>query len=181
MRIIIRYIESKSVQQSVFDGNVATIGRGTDQVIQIADRRLPLAHSKLSLTSGKLTLAANGEHRFTVNDSITKRSALTPGDEVDISGHALRVKEGEDGAEFVIEVEPSTEQVESLKGRFTTSLSEAAIPGRSLSWVLFAAIFLIGLGIPGAGFFMGGGTLEGLRSSPLPLPDDGIWLTGELH
>jgi predicted CXXCH cytochrome family protein len=179
VRIIIRYIESTNVQQSVFDGNVATIGRGTDQVIQIADRRLPLAHSKLTSSGGKLTLAANGEHRFTVNDTITKRSNLAVGDEIDISGHAIRVKAGEDGAEFVLEVETSSEQVESLKGRFTTSLPEAAIPGRSVSWSLFAVIFLIGLGIPGAGFFMGGGTLESLRSSPLP--DDGVWLTGELH
>ena len=31
MRILVRYIESKSVQQSSFDGNEATIGRGTDQ------------------------------------------------------------------------------------------------------------------------------------------------------
>ncbi len=179
MRIIVRYIESKSVQQSSFDGNEATIGRGTDQVIQIPDRRLPLAHSKLTISAGKLTLTAMGEHRFSVNDLITKRSALLAGDEIDISGHTLRVKPGEDGAEFVIEVELHAEQVESLRDRFTTRLSEAGIPERGIAWVLFVAIFLIGLGIPAAGFFMGSGTLEVMRNSPLP--DDGIWLTGKLH
>lgn len=179
MRIIVRYIESKSVQQSSFDGNVATIGRGTDQVIQIADRRLPLAHSKLTVSAGKLTLTANGEHRFTVNDTITKRSTLLAGDEIDISGHTLRVKPGEDGAEFVVEVELSAEQVESLRGRFTTRLSEAGIPERGIAWVLFVAIFLIGLAIPGVGFLMGGETNQMVRNSPLP--DDGVWLTGELH
>lgn len=179
MRIIVRYIESNSVQQSNFDGNVATIGRGTDQVIQIADKRLPLAHSKLSITGGNLSLTADGEHRFTVNDQITKRSNLVEGDEVDISGHAIRVKAGEDGAEFVIEVERSTEQVESLRDRFTTRLSETGIKERGISWTLFMVVFLIGLGIPGVGFIMGAGTMEGLRNSPLP--DDTVWLTGELH
>ena len=101
MRIIVRYIESKSVQQSTFDGSVATIGRGTDQVIQIADRRLPLAHSKLSVASGKLSLSASGEHRFSVNDQLSKKSVLNAGDEVDISGHTLRVLPGEGDAEFV--------------------------------------------------------------------------------
>ena len=179
MRIIVRYIESKSVQQSTFDGSVATIGRGTDQVIQIADRRLPLAHSKLSVASGKLSLSANGEHRFSVNDQLSKKSVLNAGDEVDISGHTLRVLPGEGDAEFVVEVELSSEQVESLRDRFTTRLKHVGLPERGISWVLFVLIISVGLGIPGVGFYMGGDTMEGLRDGPLP--DDGVWLTGKLH
>lgn len=179
MRLIVRYIESKSAQQSSFEGNVATIGRGTDQVIQIADRRLPLAHSQLSVTSGKLTLSANGEHRFSVNDELTKRAVLLAGDEVDISGHRLRVLPGVDGAEYVIEVELSSEQVESLRDRFTTRLWQIGLPERGFAWALFLSIFAIGLLIPASGFFMGKDALETLRKSPLP--DDGVWLTGELH
>ena len=179
MRLIVRYIESKSVQQSSFDGSVATIGRGTDQVIQIADRRLPLAHSTLSLSSGQLTLTANGEHRFTVNDQLSKRSVLVVGDEIDISGHQLRILPGEDDAEFILEVERSSEQVESLQDRFTTRILEVGLPERGIAWALFLSIFAIGLLIPASGFFMGKDTLDVLRSSPLP--DDGIWLTGSLH
>lgn len=180
MRIIIRYIESKTVQQTSFDGETATIGRGTDQVIQIADRRLPLAHSKLTFAGGKLTLAANGEHRFLLNnDQSTKRSNLSVGDEVDISGHSIRIKEGEDDAEFVVEVEPSTEQVESLRDRFQTRIKETGVPERRYSWALFVAILMLGLIIPTLGFMMGEGTIQTLRSSPLP--DDGQWLTGKLH
>ena len=179
MRLIVRFIESKSVQQSSFDGNVATIGRGTDQVIQIADRRLPLEHSKLSVNSGKLTLSANGEHRFSVNDLLTKRAVLLAGDIVDISGHTLKVLPGEEGAEYVIEVEFSTEQVEPLRDRFTTRLWEVGLPERRFAWALFMVILLIGLLIPGAGFLMGKDALDSLRASPLP--DDGVWLTGGLH
>jgi len=179
VRLIVRYIESKSAQQSTFEGNVATIGRGTDQVIQIADRRLPLAHSQLSVSSGKLTLSANGEHRFSVNGELTKRAVLQVGDEVDISGHQLRVSPGVDDAEYVIEVELSSEQVEPLRNRFTTRLFEVGLPERGFAWALFLSIFAIGLIIPASGFFMGKEAQEILRQSPLP--DDGIWLTGELH
>ena len=63
MRLLIKYIESrgagKEVSQFSFDGDVATIGRGTDQTIQISDRRLPLSHSRLTLAGGKLTLASH--------------------------------------------------------------------------------------------------------------------------
>lgn len=179
MRLTLRYIESKSVQQSSFDGNVASIGRGTDQVIQIADRRLPLAHSKLSVTSGKLTLTALGEHRFSVNDLLTKKAVLEPGDIVDISGHTIKVLAGEGDVEYVIEVELSSEEVESLRDRFTTRLSNVGLPERRFAWALFLVIFSIGLLVPGAGFFMGKDTLDTLRASPLP--DDGVWLTGSLH
>jgi predicted CXXCH cytochrome family protein len=179
VRLIVRYIESKSVQQSIFDGSVATIGRGTDQVIQIADRRLPLAHSVLSVNAGKLTLSASGEHRFSVNGLLSKRSLLVAGDEVDISGHQLRILPGETDAEYVVEVERSTEQVEPLQNRFTTRIAEVGLPERGIAWALFLVIFAIGLIIPAAGFFMGKDTLEILRSSPLP--DDGVWLTGDLH
>ena len=45
MRLLIKYIESRGIgketHQSTYEGDVATIGRGTDQTIQIADRRLP--------------------------------------------------------------------------------------------------------------------------------------------
>ncbi|MFT5563111.1 MAG: putative CXXCH cytochrome family protein [Candidatus Azotimanducaceae bacterium] len=179
MRLIVRYIVSKTVQQSIFDGSAASIGRGTDQVIQIADRRLPLAHSTLSVNAGKLMLSANGEHRFTVNDLLTKRTVLLAGDEVDISGHQLRILAGEGDADYVIEVERSSEKVESLQNRFTTRIMEVGVPERRIAWALFLSIFAIGLLIPASGFFMGQSTLEMLRSSPLP--DDGIWLTGSLH
>ncbi|MFT4677768.1 MAG: hypothetical protein ACJAX5_003028 [Patiriisocius sp.] len=179
MRLIVRYIESKTAQQSSFEGNVATIGRGTDQVIQIADRRLPLEHSQLSVSSGKLTLSANGAHRFAVNDELTKRAVLEPGDEVDISGHQLRVLAGVDDADYVIEVELSSEKVEPLRNRFTTRLFEIGIPERGFAWALFLSILTIGLLIPASGFFMGKDALETFRQSPLP--DDGLWLTGELH
>jgi predicted CXXCH cytochrome family protein len=179
VRLIVRYIESKSVQQSTFDGSVASIGRGTDQVIQIADRRLPLAHSSLSVSSGKLTLAALGEHRFSVNDLLTKKSVLEPGDIVDISGHTMKVLAGDDSADFIIEVELSLEQVEPLRDRFTTRLWQVGVPERGIAWVLFVSILVIGLLLPAAGFFMGKDTLDTLRESPLP--DDGIWLTGSLH
>ena len=179
MRIIVRYVDSKGVQESTFEGNIATIGRGTDQVIQISDRRLPLAHSKLSITSGKLSLSATGEYRFSVNDVLTKRAVLLAGDVVSISGHTIKVLPGENDADYVIEVSVEADTAEPLRDRFTTRLWQIGMPERSFAWLLFLSIITIGLVIPVSGFFLGNDALQSLRESPLP--DDGIWLTGELH
>jgi len=77
VRLLIKQIElrgsGKEIQQSSFEGESATIGRGTNQTIQIADRRLPLNHSRLTISNGKLSLVASGEYRFTVNDQSSRR------------------------------------------------------------------------------------------------------------
>ena len=176
MRLLIRYIESRGTNQHVFDGKSATIGRGTNQDIQISDSRLPLNHSSISVSSGKLVIAAQGSNRLTVNDQPSKRAELVPGDVVSILGHNLQVLEGEDGTEYVIQIEVEAEKLEALRDRFTTRIKELGVPERKVSWVLFIAIIAIGLVIPAAGLFVG---MDTLRESPLP--DDSIWLSGELH
>ena len=176
MRLLIRKIEARNVQQSIFDGNAATIGRGTNQDIQIFDKRLPLNHSTLSVAGGKLIISAASGYKVLVNGQQSTRAELVPGDVVDIFGHNLEILAGEDTAEFVVQLQVKTEQVEEFRNRFTTRLYELGVPERKLSWFLFLVIAAIGLVIPAAGFFVG---MDTLRDSPLP--DDGIWLSGELH
>lgn len=180
MRLLIRYTESRGVGQenwqSLYDGEIAFIGRGTDQTIALPGRRVPLEHSKLTLKGGELRLAAVGDHRFTVNDKVSKNSGLVPGDRVSIVGHTLHVLPGEEGADYVIEVDQGSGDVEPLRDRFTTRLWQLTIPERSVSWILFLGILAVGLIIPATGLITG---MEPLRQSPLP--DDSIWLAGELH
>jgi predicted CXXCH cytochrome family protein len=181
VRLLIKYIESrgigKEIHQSAYDGDVATIGRGTDQTIQISDRRLPLSHSRLSLSAGKLSLAATGDYRFSVNGESSRRSPLVPGDKVNISGHSLSVLEGEADFDFVLEVELVKETVEKLRDRFQTRLRDVKVPERSIAWALFLVILIGALLIPVAGLYSH--QMETLRE--LPLPDDGQWISGELH
>ena len=183
MRLLIKYIEprgnGKQIHQSVFEGDVATIGRGTDQTIQIPDRRLPLAHSKLTLVDGGLSLASQGDLRFSVNNEASRRAQLKVGDEVLIVGHKFRVctPESSDEEDFVLEVEIVNESVEKLRDRFQTRLREVKLPERLMAWTLFLVILMGTLLIPVVGLYTD--EMPALRS--LPLPDDGLWLTGELH
>jgi predicted CXXCH cytochrome family protein len=181
VRLLIKYIESRGIgketHQSTYEGDVATIGRGTDQTIQIADRRLPLSHSRLTVAAGKLSLAATGDYRFAVNGESSRRAPLAVGDKVNISGHSLKVCEGEAGVDYVLEVELVAETVEKLRDRFHTRLRDVSLPTRGLAWVLFLVTLVGTLLIPVAGLYSD--QMATLRE--LPLPDDGQWISGELH
>ena len=181
MRLLIKYIESrgagKEVSQFSFDGDIATIGRGTDQTIQISDRRLPLSHSRLTLAGGKLTLASSGDYRFAVNGESSRRAQLQAGDQVEISGHSIKVKADDGELDFVLEVEVASETVAKLRDRFQTRLRDVNVPERAIAWTLFLVILVGTLAIPMAGFYLD--EREELRESMLP--DDGQWLSGELH
>ena len=181
MRLLIKQIElrgsGKEIQQSSFEGESATIGRGTNQTIQIADRRLPLNHSRLTISNGKLSLVASGEYRFTVNDQSSRRAQLQVGDKVMIAGHQLNILAGDGKHDFVLEVGLNPESTEKLRDRFQTRLRDVKVPERAIAWSLFLAIFLAALVIPMAAFYMD--EREALRNSVLP--DDGQWLSGELH
>ena len=180
MQLTVRYIQSKGttreINEVVFNGDRATIGRGSDQTIQVQDRRVPLAHSMLILSENRLELKAERGQSFTHNNQSSRQKELVPGDLVDILGHELRVLPSEEGAGFLIEMEIKISDVEPLRNRFTTGLKQLRFPVRALSWGMFWLILSVGVLIPSVGFFVG---MDVLRDSPLP--DDSQWLTGELH
>ncbi|HCC43685.1 MAG TPA: hypothetical protein DEQ32_04775 [Gammaproteobacteria bacterium] len=178
MKHSVRLIETKGSKREIRKLSVAsdrlTLGRGTDQSIQIADKRLPLAHSTLILKDESVEIRGNSSVTFTVNGQASRRAQLVPGDIAEIAGHTLEVL-AEDGT-LVLQIEIGDTQFEPLRDRFTTRLRELDIKTRSLSWALFLVILAAGAIIPSAGFFVG---METLREAPLP--DDGIWLSGDLH
>ncbi|MCB1647551.1 MAG: hypothetical protein KDI36_18960, partial [Pseudomonadales bacterium] len=179
MRLQLKFIESRGVGQEIslatFDGQTASIGRGTDQTIQIPDRRLPLNHSKLTLSGGKLNIAS--DYRFSVNDESARRAVLEVDDVIGISGHEIRVLAGTGEYDYVLEITLEAEQVEKLRDRFQTRLRETGIPERGLSWALFLTILIATLVIPMFGVFS---DMSSLKATP-GMPDDGLWLSGELH
>ena len=160
----------------MFDGDRATIGRGTDQTIQIPDRRTPLAHSWLQVRGKKLELKTGSSQSFTINNQISRRVELNPGDVVDILGHEFRVLPVEGDSEYLIEVEIKVSAVDPLRDRFKTRLSQLNFPVRSLSWVLFWLIVSVSILIPSFGFLAG---MDFMRAAPVP--DDRQWLAGKLH
>ena len=178
MKHSIRIVETKGSKREVRFLGVSsqrlTLGRGTDQNIQIPDRRVPLEHSILTLKENHVEIKANDRITFTVKDNVYSRAELHPGDVADIAGHKIRVIL-EDNT-LVIEIELGEAQAEALRERFTTRLHQLNVRTRSISWALFLLVLAVGMIIPTAGFFIGMYTLR-----EAPLPDDGIWLSGQLH
>jgi hypothetical protein len=177
VRLLIRYTQARDKTLHEFDGSVVTIGRATDQTIQIADNSLPLSHSKLSGSGEELILTASGGQSFVVNGQIAKKQSLVDGDVVEISGHKLKILAGENDFPHLIEVELDSDQITELKNRFATGLKEINAPQRRFTWVLFLLLLGIGLLIPVIGLLVG---IDKAREIPL-VPDDSVWLTGELH
>lgn len=180
MKLIIRYIEAKGVgiesHEIPFTGDRATIGRGTDQSIQIPDKRIPLAHSTLQAVGEKLVLKARSGCSFTLNDHISKSAELSDGDVIDILGHQIKVLAAAGDSDHLLEVDIEESIAEPLRERYTTRLRELYFPQRRLAWFMFVSIITIGILIPSTGFFVG---MNVLRDSLLP--DDSQWLAGELH
>ena len=177
MRLLIRYMQSRDKAQHEFDGSVVTIGRGTDQTIQIADTSLPLTHSQLSGSGRELILTADSGQSFDVNGQNVKKKSLNEGDVVTISGHKLKILAGENGCDHIIEVELDSDKITELKDRFATGLKQANGPQRKFTWALFLILLGIGLIIPVIGLNVG---IDKVREIPL-MPDDSVWLTGALH
>ncbi len=180
MKLIIRFVENtgsgKQTHDTVFEGTRATIGRGTDQSIQIMDNRIPLAHSVLIINGNKLLLKAQSGYNFTVNDRVARSSELQDDDVVDFLGHHLVIRAGTDSNERIVEVSIENSQLDPLRDRFKTRLWQLNFPIRKISWALFALILTVSVVIPSAGFLIG---MEFLRITPLP--DDSQWLAGKLH
>jgi predicted CXXCH cytochrome family protein len=177
----IRFVQTKGSGREVRDVTLtserASLGRGTDQTIQIPDKRVPLKHSTLTFKNGMVSMKTSGSSTFSVNDSVVKQSDLKPGDIIDVVGHEMRILLEDDGETLALEIELHGAEVEPLRDRFTTRLRQLDIPMRTFSWVLFTIVILVGIIIPSTGIFIG---MKPLRDS-LIIPDDGIWLAGGLH
>ena len=90
MKHSIRLVETRGSKREVRKLGIVserlTLGRGTDQNIQIPDRRVPLEHSTLTLKDNLVDIKAKGAITFTVNDHASRRAELHPGDVADIAG-----------------------------------------------------------------------------------------------
>lgn len=185
MRILIREIKRSAGDtyehaDSTFDGDVLTIGRATDQGLQLHDRQLALSHSELRLSGRHLSLRAQADEQLFVNGKRTRAARLEAGDEIDIGAYRLTVREGPAGYDYALDVEAGEvgEQEAAFGSGFRQSLDASGLSKRKLAWVLSLSVLVLFLIIPAIGLFDSDVAAE-LRE--LPLPDDGLWSSGPMH
>lgn len=189
MIYLIRNIENREggsfeYRDNEHSGDTITIGRATDQDIQLTESEIALNHAVIQLRGkGRGNIRAlSSASAVSVNDKVVRSASLNPGDTILVGESVLQVIAAPSGFDFAMTLErAATEDDEEGAppgSRYVTTLGGAGLRKRSWSWLLFLGIMAAFLAVPVSGLF--DDRLQALwRSSPL-LPDDGAWETGPL-
>ena len=110
MRFLIRFL-SKTAAGSVehtdriVDAPVITIGRATDQILHLKDRRARLQHAQIAPKNGSLHISSASMAGVTVNGRSTRDARLSAGDVIEAGANILRVIDAPEGVDFAMTFE----------------------------------------------------------------------------
>ena len=184
MRVLIRFLRAGpagAVEQKdkLYDGESVTLGRATDQVVQLKDRRVALAHAQIILRNGQPVLISRVPGGVLVNGTLQREARLRAGDVVTLGANVLRILQPPAGCElaFSFELDPDARSQGVALELPRLRLAELGFAKRRWSWGLFLGMLLLSLAIPSAGV-RSPQIQERLRASLLP--DDHWWSPGPL-
>lgn len=172
MRILTRQVtrgagDAVSVRERAFEDGFLSIGRATDQSLQVNDTRMQLQHAQVRASGGGFTLTCLPPAQATVNDEVVRSARLVPGDIVLLG--ALKIAVGEPAApgELLLTVEQVAAEPppEAEPAAPVLTLAAAGWRKRPWAWALFLATLLGGLVSPWVAGW----------------PSDGNWSSGPLH
>ncbi len=186
MRTLIRFITKNAAggtetNDRVVETDVITIGRATDQLLHLKDRRARLQHAEIKRVNGDVHITTQALAGVTVNGRSQRDARLAVGDVIEVGANILRVIEPEGGADFAITFELSPDaRVEDLASEWSRpATSLLGFSKRQLSWFAVGAVALFAFVLPMLSI-VHDGTASVMRASSL-LPDDGLWLAGPVH
>ncbi|MFQ6004994.1 MAG: FHA domain-containing protein [Woeseia sp.] len=183
MKYLIRFITKNPAggeehHDKVIEAPVITIGRATDQILHLKDKRARLQHAEIAEKSDGVHIATNALVGVTVNGRSQRDALLTVGDLIEIGANILRVIEAPPEADFAFTFELSAQaRTEDLAEDWSVT-GATALSKRKLSWYAALVVLVLTLLIPAAGL-LHSNIASVLRNSILP--DDGLWLAGPVH
>ena len=127
-----------------------TIGRATDQVLHLKDRRARLQHAVIDRKDGAVAISTSAMAGVTVNGKSQRRAKLTIGDVIEVGANIIKVIEPPDGFDFAI----SFELAEGADSEHLVSQWSSATSGiggwskRRIAWSLGAAVLVLGFIVP---------------------------------
>ena len=167
-----------------YSADTISIGRATDQDIQLTESEVALQHASIQLRGkGRGNIKAlSSTGTVSVNDKIVRSAKLQPGDKILIGESVLEVIQAPAGFDFALTLERGAAEDEDAGpapgSQYVTNLAAGGLRKRLWSWILFVGIVAVFFAVPLSGLF--NDSLQALwRSTPL-LPDDGVWETGPL-
>ena len=185
MKFLLRFITKNAAGGTQYDDKIVdapaiTIGRATDQVLHIKDRRARLQHAKIEFDGGAASVTTNALAGVIVNGRSQRDCKLAVGDVIEVGANVLRVIEPPDGIEFAISFELGSDaRGEDLAPAWSRTNLGDGLSKRKLAWIAAASVFVLALLIPASGL-LHPGIASFLRATAL-LPDDGLWLAGPVH
>ena len=141
MKYLIRFISKTPAggvehHDKVVDAPVITIGRATDQVLHLKDKRARLQHAVIEDKGDGVHISTSALAGVTVNGRSQRDARLAVGDVIEVGANILRVIDPPSDLDFAVSFELSTEassedlvQDWSAAGSGVRELSK-----RKLSW-----------------------------------------------
>jgi hypothetical protein len=184
VRCLIRFLTRSAAgavetRERVFEGEALTLGRATDQVLQLKDRRAALEHARIARRGDHVTVTALGQAGVVVNGSLAREARLAPRDTVQIGANLLRIIEAPPGFDlaFTFELDPGARAEEAAGQAAQLRIGDSLLGMRSWSWLLFVGVLALCLLIPGSGL-LDPAWRDRLRATVLPA--DTAWSAGPL-
>jgi hypothetical protein len=173
--LVRRHAPDGAHTEQVVSGAI-TVGRATDNTIQLPGLLVALHHARLTPASSvTLQLECLSTVDVIVNGLVGQRTALlAPGDELQIGGHRIRVSVDESGG-LLLEVREHDPQSADGDDNATTSLDAAGWRLRRPAIIAASLVLLVCLAVPLV-----------LRAIPLPTwvgdwaPTDRWWSSGDI-
>jgi hypothetical protein len=96
MHFLIRFVTRNAAggadhNDRIIDATVITIGRATDQMLHLRDRRARLQHAQLEDRNGKVHITTGALAGVEVNGRSQRDARLVAGDVVEVGSNLLRV------------------------------------------------------------------------------------------
>jgi hypothetical protein len=159
MTYLIRFISKNAAGSTEhhdrrIESGPITIGRSTDQVLHLKDRRARLQHAVIEAKNGAVHVTTSALAGVTVNGKSQRDARLSVGDIIEVGANIIRVIDPPEGYSFAISFELSDDaDGEHLVSKWSTPASGlGGWSKRRISWVLVATVLLLGFVVPQ--FFM---------------------------
>ena len=185
MRYLIRFISTNPAggvehHDKVVDTAVVTIGRATDQILHLKDKRARLQHAVIEDKSEGVHISTSALAGVTVNGRSQRDARLSVGDVIEVGANILRVIDAPADADFAFSFELSTEASgeDLVQDWSAASAGVTELSKRKLSWYAVLAVLVLALVIPAAGLLHP--TIASVLRNSM-LPDDSLWLAGPVH
>ena len=186
MKFLIRFITKNAAggveyNDRIVDAPAITIGRATDQVLHLKDRRARLQHARIEPQNDGVHITTSAISGVEVNGRSKRDARLSADDVIEVGSNLLRVIDPPPNVDFAITFELHDEvSDEHLASSWSApTIGLGGWSKRRLSWTLAIAVLLLTFIVPmlSVVHLPSATVMRGIAF----LPDDGLWQAGPLH